>query len=104
MRAWVGTAWSAPWALVVTVTNEDDPGTFTFSGPPRPRVGETFQATLADEDGGAEIDEEDEDRNQGWTWEPPSDPLPEPGASGGRVRCSATATRCRWRRWASGSR
>ena len=80
VRARVGTAWSAPRALVVTVTNEDDPGTFTFSGPPRPRVGETFGATLADEDGGAGIDDENE--AHGWRWEPPSAPLPPPGASG----------------------
>ena len=80
VRARVGTAWSAPRALVVTVTNEDDPGTFTFSGPPRPRVGETVHATLADEDGGAGIDEDNE--AHGWRWEPPSAPLPPPGASG----------------------
>ena len=44
---------SAPHSFVVVVENRRDPGFITLA-PPRPRPGQTFLATLADEDGGVD--------------------------------------------------
>ena len=50
VRAQVGTRWSAPQALVVTIENRDDEGTVTLTPSP-PRVGRPVMAQLVDEDG-----------------------------------------------------
>ena len=62
VRARVGTAWSAPRALVVSIDNRDDPGTVTMTPSP-PRVNRTVTAQLVDEDGTPA------NTTRTWTWE-----------------------------------
>ena len=60
VRAGVGTAWSAPRALVVTVTNAPEAGRVTLNTT-QPRVGMHLTATLTDPDQGV--------INDRWSWE-----------------------------------
>ena len=85
---------TAPKSVRVRIGNRDDPGFLTFA-PNAPRVGQTMGATLADTDGGAQIDKDKdkdkEEEEQGWQWDPPSAPQTE-GASASVSLLGATYT------------